>query len=244
LRVWDTTNGDELLALPGHEDWIWTAAWSPDGERFVSASEDGSAKVWDGESGDLLLTFGEHSPVSASWAPDGDRIVTASLDGSAKIWDAETGEVLNDLFPEDFTSGVSTAAWSPDGTRIATFSQDSVGRIWDADSGEQILTFNTVSGEPKAFWSPSGDHIVTGGLNGVQVWDANTGNQLLSLSDSFAYSKWSPDGTRIALGDNVGPLEVFPIWRSLEELVDRAKDCCIIGELTVEERAEFGLPAQ
>jgi WD40 repeat protein len=244
LRVWDTTNGDELLALPGHEDWIWTAAWSPDGERFVSASEDGSAKVWDGESGDLLLTFGEHSPVSASWAPDGDRIVTASLDGSAKIWDAETGEVLNDLFPEDFTSGVSTAAWSPDGTRIATFSQDSVGRIWDADSGEQILTSNTVSGEPKAFWSPSGDHIVTGGLNGVQVWDANTGNQLLSLSDSFAYSKWSPDGTRIALGDNVGPLEVFPIWRSLEELVDLAKDCCVIGALTAEERAEFGLPAQ
>jgi hypothetical protein len=37
---------------------------------------------------------------------------------------------------------------------------------------------------------------------------------------------------------------MFPAWQSTEDLIDFAKECCIVRELTEEERERFGLPSQ
>jgi WD40 repeat protein len=183
------------------------------------------------------LTFDEHSPHSVSWSPDGRQVVTASsVDSSAKIWDPNTGQVSLDLFPSDITYGVLGVAWSPDGEKIATISTDGLARIWDPVSGEQLLAFNGPSSEDWVSWSPSGDYLAIGG----EIFNASTGNQVLDFNYSFA--SWSPQGTALALNSYTYDLVVFPIWPSLDELVDFAKSCCLIGSLTAEERLEFGLP--
>ncbi len=52
----------------------------------------------------------------------------------------------------------------------------------------------------------------------------------------------SSDGQQfLANVDSAGPLIIFDIWESLDELVSLAKECCVIRELTPEERVEFGL---
>jgi WD40 repeat protein len=38
-KVWETATGRELLTLKGHENWILSAAWSPDGKRLASAGQ-------------------------------------------------------------------------------------------------------------------------------------------------------------------------------------------------------------
>ena len=80
--------GDELTALDGHTDWVWSAVFSPDGQQIVTASEDGSVKIWD-VGGNELTTLDGHTDAvrSSGFSPDGERIVTASEDGSAKIMD-------------------------------------------------------------------------------------------------------------------------------------------------------------
>ena len=63
----------------------------------MTASWDGTAKVWDARTGAEILTLKGHTGpvISASFSPDGSRIVTASRDRTAKVWDAATGaEVL------------------------------------------------------------------------------------------------------------------------------------------------------
>jgi len=57
-----------------------------------------------------------------------------------------------------------------------------------------------------------------------------------------AFADWSPDEKRIAIADIDGTLRVFPAWQTLQELIDYAKECCVIRELTAEERVQFGLP--
>jgi WD40 repeat protein len=216
------------------------------------------AQVWDvsnafdaGADGiEIIQKFEEHIPYSASWSPDGTRIVTSDFSrefGSAKVWDAATGEVLLDLFPEDFEFGVSAVAWSPDGSRIVTFSGDGLGRIWDADSGEELQKFTAVTGAvgPYIEWSPSGKRILTAGEVGeVKIWDVSTGSELFNfpISGFAAYASWSPGGDSIAVGDYDGNLKFFPIWETTEDLVEHAKECCIIRQLTPEERERFGLP--
>jgi WD40 repeat protein len=75
-QVWDATNGQELLTLDGHEGSVNSVAWSPDGKRLATGSDDKTAKVWDAASGDqLLIPLGYTGPVhSVAWSPDGKRL--------------------------------------------------------------------------------------------------------------------------------------------------------------------------
>mmetsp|Transcript_45301 Transcript_45301/g.137351 ORF Transcript_45301/g.137351 Transcript_45301/m.137351 type:complete len:341 (-) Transcript_45301:106-1128(-) len=60
------------------------------GERVLTASSDGTARMFDTETGELLKTFKGHASKvsSAVFSPDGSKIVTASYDGTVKVWKA------------------------------------------------------------------------------------------------------------------------------------------------------------
>ncbi len=54
----------------------------------------------------------------------------------------------------------------------------------------------------------------------------------------------SPDGRQVLVATwPDGPMSIFNIWQSREELIELAKECCVFRDLTPEERQQFGLPA-
>jgi WD40 repeat protein len=66
-------------------------AFSPDGGRLATASQDTTARIWDAASGQELLKLTHDDAVNAAaFSPDGGRLATASGD-TARIWVLEEG---------------------------------------------------------------------------------------------------------------------------------------------------------
>src|SRR5260370_750358 len=86
--MWDAAKGKQIVQLSGHQDLGYSAAFSPDGRRVVTASVDRTARAWDAAMGKqiLLLSGHQESVVSVAFSPDGQRVVTASADGTARVW--------------------------------------------------------------------------------------------------------------------------------------------------------------
>ena len=192
----------EIMAVVGHDGWVRSIAFSSDGGRIITASYDGTAKVWDAASGVELLRLSGHGDHvnSAAFSPDGRRIVTASDDKTARIWDASTAQELMQL--SGHTLGVETAEFSPDGLRIVTASIDKTARIWDATSGKQLTVLGGHSeAVSSARFSHDGGRIVTASDDKTaRIWDAATGREMMVFrghTDPLESGRFSPDGQRI-----------------------------------------------
>jgi WD40 repeat protein len=123
LTVWDADTLEQRGELRGHTDTIQDVAFGPDG-KVVTASIDGTAKIWNLESHRVLATLRGHSGplLGVAVSPDGALVATASLDGTTKLWDLATGRQRLTLFDHDLV--VNTVAFSPDGRFLASVSGD------------------------------------------------------------------------------------------------------------------------
>ncbi len=76
--------------LEGHGGPVWSIAYSSDGARLISASDDGSAKIWDAATGRELVTLSANTGpmTSAMFSQDAAQVLTSSADGATIVWDA------------------------------------------------------------------------------------------------------------------------------------------------------------
>jgi WD40 repeat protein len=73
--------------LEGHTDTVWSVAFNHDGTRIVTASADGTARLWDGEGNPITILDGHTGRFgSAAFNHDGTRIVTISINRTARLW--------------------------------------------------------------------------------------------------------------------------------------------------------------
>jgi WD40 repeat protein len=225
-----------------------TVAWSPDETMLATTSFwSGTVYIWDAETSSIITSHQLHGDMAGiiEWSPTGDRVASTSPNGSAYIWDPLTGEIFLSLFPDDFTHWVTGLAWSHDGTKLAISAEDNFGRIFDAVTGEVLVQFCCQEAAAwQITWTPNDDRILTSSADGtVKVWDAATGAEVANYEvGGFTSGAFSPDGTKILIATTDGTLRVYPHWQTTEALIAHARECCLIRELTPEEREQFGLP--
>lgn len=154
LQIWDPTTGKLVDTMHGHQYQIWWVAYSPDGRRLASASEDGTVRLWDANNGSLMDVFQGHSEIvlSVSWSPNGNHLIAGNIDGTLELWDAATGKrlaVWTGHAPEDsgksgaWALAVFSAAWSPDGRFIASTREDNILQLWNAGTGALLNVLPT-----------------------------------------------------------------------------------------------------
>ncbi|HRX85730.1 MAG TPA: hypothetical protein P5572_11995 [Phycisphaerae bacterium] len=76
VRIWDPTDGEEILPLTGHTGYVHDLKWSPDGTFLLSASGDHTLRIWDastsGAAGSSLRRRIDQ-PVPSPGKPDDPR---------------------------------------------------------------------------------------------------------------------------------------------------------------------------
>jgi WD40 repeat protein/serine/threonine protein kinase/tetratricopeptide (TPR) repeat protein len=197
-------------------------ALSPDGKRVATACEDGTAQVWDLETGRPLGGPLRHKgPVrSVAFRPDGRQVVTAGDDRTARIWDAGTGQAIQVL--DHAGSGrlqPLAAVFSPDGERVAT-SQDGKVRLWRVADGKPLGgAMQVESGSFQhdfvlAFSADGRRLLVGGGERVIRTWDLETGRLLRQAGTSASTTsgvRFSPDRKRAVFFGAGNPAQVWDV---------------------------------
>jgi WD40 repeat protein len=233
--IWDPASAKQIVALKEHSG-IQSFAFSPDGERLLTASSDHSIKVWEVLTGREIITLKDHKGpvVSAAFNSDGKRIVSVSGDvdfdrlgnwlfppSEITVWDAHSGQEL--LSIKNHTTNALkirpifafSVAVSPDDKLIFS-AGDGTAKVWDAATGKEMLALKgdgQTSYVQSVAISRDGKRIVSGSRDStVKVWDAATGQEELTLRGhrgevtSVAISR---DGKRIF---SAGRDEVVKVW--------------------------------
>src|SRR5262249_40793288 len=123
VRITTTTNGEPYKLEPiHHETPLTVVRFSPNGERFAVAGQDGSFWIHDCRTGTQLISRRGHqgSITSLSFSPDGRNVVTCAEDSTAQIWDAQNGKPIGARLHHEHS--ILTAEFSPDGQWVVTCS--------------------------------------------------------------------------------------------------------------------------
>jgi WD40 repeat protein len=102
-----------------HNAGVNRVRFSRDGRRLLTASDDGTVRLWSVPSGRSLAVLRGHTDevFDADLSPDGRFIVSASRDDTVRLWDARNLRQLGEV--AQFDAPAQRARFSPDGRSIA-----------------------------------------------------------------------------------------------------------------------------
>jgi WD40 repeat protein len=207
VRIWDVLNGPEGLSIDAGPTTVFDLAFSPDGRRLAAAVADGSVKLCDSATGEVIRTFSHQqgSVHGVAFSPNGRFLATASADKTVKVWDADSGKRLFSL--EGHTKPVWRVVFSPNGGHVATTSADETVRLWNAATGQLVHTLEGNVDYPNgAAFSPDSQRLASVVSEGkkryrIMVWDVGTGKEskvtLPPQPDEISTPVFSADGSRI-----------------------------------------------
>jgi eukaryotic-like serine/threonine-protein kinase len=193
------------MQLKGLMRGVYSVAFSPDGKRVLTGSDDKTARLWEASSGRELERLEGHTDVvrNVAFSPDGKQVLTGSYDGTARLWEASSGRELERF--EGHTDQVYSVAFSPDGKQILTNSGNGTMRLREVSSAQERIWLGGFWVSSMAF-SPNSRLIVTCDKRGyVYFWRSQEAGRLLGIyvSRDVGALCWQ-DETHVILADHGG----------------------------------------
>ncbi|VFM98284.1 MAG: WD40 repeat [Candidatus Kentron sp. G] len=219
-HLWDVESGESLAVLRGHTGAINAVAFSPDGERLVTGSNDHTLRLWmvpkekQQTAPELLAELTGHTDKvrTVAFSPDGGHLFSGSDDKTIRLWDGRDGSFIKELAKQE--SGIGSLSLSLDGTKLLTgigpsgMDPGMNHYVFSIPDGKRLLRFDEHRNLILATAiSPDGLLAATGGGgddgNGIILRELATGqvrHTLVGKGGTIWSVGFARDGTGIAWG--------------------------------------------
>lgn len=200
----------ESNRLSGHQDIVYTPAYSPNGKLIATASRDGTIKLWLAN-GRLINTIktAQGWVTDVIFSPDGKTLASSGQDGTIKLWRLD-GKLIHTL--KGHQDLVFNIAFSPDGKFIASGSWDNTIKLWQSNG--KLL--HTLQGHRDYVWavafSPDGQMIASGSKDStVKIWtkDGRLVRTVTGHSSSINSVKFSPDNQLLVSASEDSTIKIW-----------------------------------
>lgn len=213
VHLWETATGKERAVWYGHRGQVLQLAFSPDGRTVVTASSDGTARLWNAgalleETTDAMKPKLNTAVRALAFAPDNRTLFSAGGDHRICRWDAvertQRGELIG------HKGEVRALAVSPDGGKLASASLDRTVRIWDLKRSVCLRVLEQSAVAQAVAWSPDGNTLALGTFDGARLHHVEADRtEALPDEEASAFSvAFSQDGRTLA----VGGMETIRLW--------------------------------
>lgn len=175
--------GEPRVKWDRHSEAVRGAAFLPDGRRVVSASGDGTLRVWNARDGTCLRTIAgaRTGAYALAVSPDGSRLAAGCKDGIVREFDPNDGAALGEL--KGHRGYVRSLAYTPDGSRLLSAAGDGSIRVWARGGAGPVAVLQGHRGGVMAVAvSGDGRRALSGGRDGtVRLWDLGKASLLKTM---------------------------------------------------------------
>ncbi|MBF2098883.1 MAG: serine/threonine protein kinase [Gloeomargaritaceae cyanobacterium C42_A2020_066] len=213
--------------LMGHDKGVRALTFTADGRTLISASRDGTVRLWDLSEILPVRILLSGTTVSNSQALNAVALWGSSLllaaageEKVVKLWQLPGDKplrVLGGLFAKH-SATIDCVVFHPDGTVLASASEDKTIKLWQVESGKQLATLTGHGSFVRSVvYAADGRYLVSGSWdNTVKIWNAEGGEALVTLYGPSSFSgsgfntvQLSPDGAWLAAGSENTSVQIW-----------------------------------
>ncbi len=213
--MWQIDTGSLENYVLGHSEWVYDAAFSPDGQLFGTVSDDGTIILWQVSEGriarKLEASFG--GLTSVAFSSNNLLLAVGSWDGIVGLWQLSDGNLLRTLQGSDYSA--RDVEFSPDGQLLASASDDHTILLWRVSDGSLVHTLQDhMAPVNEVTFSPDGTLLASASEDKtIELWQVSEGTLLRTLqghTEPVYDVAFSPDGSLLASCSGDGTLR---LWR-------------------------------
>jgi WD40 repeat protein len=201
LRIWNASDGAEIVSIPAHRGPANAIAWSTDGLLLATVGDDSFVRIRDAETRKLRTEL-QVSPgklLSVAFSPDSRLVAAAGENGAIRIWNVVSGDSFRTI--QAHADTIHSVAFSPEGDRIASGSADRTARVWNVHAaGEPLAVFGPTFPVFSVAFSPDGRILATADQH-IRFWDLSRREEIgrVNIHENQLRSiAFAPDGRTIA----------------------------------------------
>jgi len=220
LVLREVASGKKVRILHGHSRVVTSVFFLPDGQQALSASMDGTIKVWNVTNGREVRTivpYEDGGEIRAALSKDGKQALSKGREKEGekyfhrlKLWDVDSGTLIRAFEP--FRRDLNSVALAPNGKLAVTggYTRDYDNlHLWDVEAGKIIHTFNggigvtwpgmfSPDGKSFIFHKKKGENPESG--SGLVMWDLAKSKEVQVLDGlwyGYRAACFTPDSKHI-----------------------------------------------